>query len=153
VNSPEQPFDAVLELLNDTDAQRRMEESEIHHDRPALAGVIRQLEAHPQIDRALGDKQVQKSKRLRQAIGVAVRIIMEARGWEKTGRKGSLGVRADDAASEARHNKGGLALWFVRAERYKRSDGMPFRSVRQRWRDLEASGSPESRNGKKERRH
>ena len=39
VNDPEQPFDSVLEFFNDADRQRRMEESEIHHDRPALAGV------------------------------------------------------------------------------------------------------------------
>lgn len=151
VNSPEQHFEALLEELNDTDTQRRMEESEIYHDRPALAGVIRQLEAHPAIDGALADSRIQKSKRLRQAVGVAVRIIMEGRGWETTGRKGSLGVRAEGSPTERKYNKGGLSFWFVRAERYKRRDGMPFRSVRQRYRELHPA-SPESPNGKPESR-
>jgi hypothetical protein len=77
-----------------------------------------------------------RTKRLRQVVGVVVRIIMEARGWQKTGRKGSLGVRAAVSGSTGRpgtyHNTGGLAFWFLRAERYERKDGMPYRSVRQR---------------------
>ncbi len=44
-NDPEQPFDRILEFFNDPEHQRRMEDSEIHHDRPALAGVVRELEA------------------------------------------------------------------------------------------------------------
>ena len=38
VNDPEQPFDVVLDFFSDADRQRRMEESELHHDRPPLAG-------------------------------------------------------------------------------------------------------------------
>ena len=49
----EQPFDAVLEFFNDADRQRRMEESELHHNRPPLAGVVRELESVPAIDRFL----------------------------------------------------------------------------------------------------
>jgi hypothetical protein len=77
VNDPDQPFDAVLEFFNDTNRQRRMEESEIHHDRPPLSGVVRELEAHPAIDRSLADTHTHKSKRLRQAVGVVVRMIMQ----------------------------------------------------------------------------
>ena len=55
VNDPDQAFDALLEFFNDCNRQRRMEESEIHHDRPPLAGVVRELESHPAIDRALAD--------------------------------------------------------------------------------------------------
>ena len=51
VNDPEQPFAEVLEFFNDEDRQRRMEESETHHDRPPLAGVVRELESQPAIDR------------------------------------------------------------------------------------------------------
>ena len=47
------PFDTVLEFFNDADRQRRMEESERHHDRSPLAGVVRELEAQPAIDRFL----------------------------------------------------------------------------------------------------
>ncbi len=41
VNDAEQPFDDVLEFFNVKERQRRLEDSEIHHDRPALAGVVR----------------------------------------------------------------------------------------------------------------
>ena len=139
MKDPEQPFDAVLEFFNDENRQRRMEESEIHHDRPPLAGVVRELESHPTIDRSLAETHTQRSKRLRQAVGVVVRIIMQARGWQKAGRKGSLGVRN---TSESNHNTGGLAFWFIRAERYVLTEGMPFQSVRERYQKL-ASEDPE----------
>ncbi|MEQ9409076.1 MAG: hypothetical protein RIK87_15175 [Fuerstiella sp.] len=143
INDPEQPFDAVLEFFGDPGRQRRMEESELHHDRPPLAGVVRELEAQPDINRFLNEVHADRSKRLRQAIGVVVRIIMEGRGWKKTGRKGSLGVRAvkTDVPSP-RHNTGGLAFWFIRGERYELKEGMPFRSVRDRCRELAASQPP-----------
>lgn len=137
LNDPEQPFDDVLAFFDDPGRQRRMEESEIHHDRPALAGVVRELEAQPAIDQFFACKHPRRTKRLRQAVGVVVRIIMEQRGWKKTGKKGSLGVRANVAKGTttpgAYHNTGGLAFWFLRAERYKYgTDGMPFRSVKER---------------------
>lgn len=136
VNDPEQPFEALLQFFNDEGRQRRMEESEIHHDRPALAGVIRELEAQPEIDDFLSEVHLQRSKRLRQATGVLVRMIMERRGWKKTGKKGSLGVRAKSQRNRPRHNTGGLAFWFIRAERYERRTGMPFKTVRERSRQL-----------------
>lgn len=143
-----QPLDEALAFFNDPDRQRRMEESELHHNRPPLAGVVRELEAQPQIDRFLGAQHPRRTKRFRQAIGVIVRLIMERRGWRKTGKKGSLGVRA---AREARankpgayHNTGGLAFWFLRAERYELAEGMPFRSVRARHRELQSRGSRKS---------
>ena len=139
VNDPDQAFDALLEFFNDCNRQRRMEESEIHHDRPPLAGVVRELESHPAIDRALADIKTQRSKRLRQAVGVMVRMIMLARGWQKTGRKGSLGVRATVKGKTLNHNTGGLAFWFIRAERYELAEGLPFRSVRERCQKLKLS--------------
>ncbi|MBN2292662.1 MAG: hypothetical protein JXM70_09565 [Pirellulales bacterium] len=136
LDDPEQPFDDILAFFNDAQRQRRMEESEIHHDRAALSGVVRELEAQPAIDRFLGSQDPRRTKRLRQAVGVVVRMIMEQRGWKKTGRKGSLGVRATvvkgTATPGAYHNTGGLAFWFLRAERYERIEGMPFRAVRDR---------------------
>ena len=39
----------------------------------------------------------------------------------------------------AYHNTGGLAFWFLRAERYERVDGMPYRSVRGRAARVERS--------------
>ena len=144
VNDPAMPFDIVLEFFSDPGRQRRMEESEIHHDRSPLAGVVRELEAQPEIDRFLSEIHANRSKRLRQAIGVVVRIVMESRGWRRTGRKGSLGVRAAKTGTpRPQHNSGGLAFWFVRAERYEREEDMPYRSVRDRCREFDAQASEE----------
>ena len=137
LNDPEQPFDEVLAFFSDGDRQRRMEESETHHDRAPLAGVVRELETQPGIHQFLAGVHAGQTKRFRQAIGVATRMIMERRGWKKTGKKGSLGVRAETSSEWPAHNTGGLALWFVRAERYERKAGTPFRSVRQRCEELE----------------
>jgi len=134
-----QVFDEVLRFFSDADRQRRMEESELHHDRAPLAGVVRELESLPAIERVFQNGDPARGKRLRQAIGVVVRMIMEGRGWRKTGRKGSLGVRAPAASDTPQHNTGGLALYFLRAERYERNEGMPFRSVRYRCEQLESA--------------
>jgi hypothetical protein len=64
-------------------------------------------------------------------------MIMERRGWRTTGRKGSLGVRGGSNSQAAHHNTGGLSLWFLRAERYDREGGTPYRSVRERCQELE----------------
>jgi hypothetical protein len=139
VNNSEQPFDVVLKFFNNANRQLRMEESELHHDRSPLAGVVRELEADPAIDGFLADVHARRGTRLRQAIGVLVRIIMERRGWQKTGRKGSLGVRAGGVTRTPAHNTGGLAFWFIRAERYERAEGLPFRSVRKRCQEMESA--------------
>jgi len=144
VNDPKQPFDVVLDFFSDAERQRRMEESELHHDRSPLAGVVRELESHPEIDRFLAGAQIRRNTRFRQAIGVLVRIIMERRGWQKTGRKGSLGVRGAKSSQTPAHNTGGLAFWFLRAERYELPDGMPYESVRDRCKKLETRKSKTS---------
>jgi hypothetical protein len=153
VNDPDQPFDQLLEFFNDSDRQLRMEESEIHHDRPALAGVVRELESLGPVDQFLANQHPRRTKRLRQLIGVIVRIVMERRGWQKTGRKGSLGVRANVSGSTSRpgtyHNTGGLAFWLLRAERYERKSGMPYRSVRQRQRSHDADTTLHERPGQR----
>lgn len=137
-NDSDIAFDEILEFFSSEDRQRRMQEAEIHHDRAPLAGVVRELEAHPKISQFLSTIHPRRTKRLRQAIGVVVRMIMERLGWRKTGRKGSLGVRAPAAARTPAHNTGGLAFWFLRAERYELKDGMPYRSVQQRQATLSA---------------
>lgn len=141
VNDAEQPFAELLEFLNDPDRQRRMEESELHHDRAPLAGVVRELESQPGVDKFLREVQTKRNTRFRQAVGVMVRIIMERRGWQKTGRKGSLGVRAAGGTKTAAHNTGGLAFWFVRAERYQLPGGMPYQSVRRQCEDIESGAN------------
>ncbi len=146
LNDPKQPLDDVLSFFNDEDRQRRMEESEIHHDRPPLAGVVRELEAQPSIDKSLSSLHPRYTKRLRQVIGVVVRMIMEQRGWKKTGKKGSLGVRAkplhETATPGAHHNTGGLAFWFMRGERYEHPEYTTFPTVRSRARQFRTA-SPE----------
>ena len=137
-NDPEQPLDVVLEFFSHPDRQRRMEESEIHHDRAPMAGVVRELEAMPAINEFLGTKHPRRSQRLRQAIGVLVRMIMECRGWRRTGKKGSLGVRSAATPGAPNHNTGGLAFWFIRAERYEHDEMAPFPSVRKRCQELES---------------
>lgn len=152
LNDPEQPFDAVLEFFNQEDRQRRMQESEIHHDRAPLAGVVRELEAQPKIDGFLSSMHPQRTKRLRQAVGVVVRMVMERLGWRKTGKKGSLGVRAAVAPRTptpgAYHNTGGLAFWFRRAERYELPAGTPFPTVRARNRKLSQKPTRKSSNNR-----
>ena len=152
LDDPDQPFDDVLAFFSDVGRQRRMEESEIHHDRPALAGVVREFEAQPAVNAFLSSELPRRSKRLRQAVGVVVRIIMEQRGWKKTGKKGSLGVRGrilQGAKTPGNcHNTGGLALWFLRAERYQPADGTPFRSVKERAEEIASLGEKKDRVGK-----
>lgn len=138
LNDPEQPFDATLDFFNDAGRQRRMEESEIHHDRAPMAGVVRELESLRAINHFLSTQQARRNLRLRQAIGVLVRMIMERRGWRKTGKKGSLGVRSAATPGTPRHNTGGLAFWFIRAERYECEKLVPFPTVRQRCQEMES---------------
>ena len=94
VNDPQQPFDAVLDFFNDEDHQRRMEGSKIHHERARLVEVVWELEAQPLIDDFLSSQNPLRANRLREAVGVVVRMVVERLGRERIGKKGSLGVRA-----------------------------------------------------------
>ncbi len=122
VDDPHVDFQAWLNFLNDPARQLRMEDSEEHHLRPALAGVIRELEQSPVFERYFLKSGSTGSARGRQAIGVIVRMIMERRGWHRTGRKGSLGQRLKSAEEGklASHNTSGLSLHFQKAEHYQR---------------------------------
>jgi hypothetical protein len=136
LNDAEQPFADVLAFFDDDDRQRRMLEAEIHHDRAPMAGVVRELESQPSINHFLSEVHPQRTQRMRQAIGVLVRMIMERQGWKKSGKKGSLGVRAEASKASPAHNTGGLAFWFLRAERYELPSGMPYRTAAERHRSL-----------------
>lgn len=127
---PKQPFDFVIRFFDNRERQIRMEDAEVHHDRPPLAGVIREFESQPVIEQFLSKANNKRNTRFRQAVGVLVRMIMEARGWRKTGRKGSLGVRTSPTKGQAAHNSGGLSFWFIRAERYELIEGMPYAKVK-----------------------
>jgi hypothetical protein len=71
-------------------------------------------------------------------------MIMEGRGWHKTGKKGSLGVRSRKEPGTANHNVGGLAFWFIRAERYTHAETKPYPSVRSRCRHFESKAGRHS---------
>ena len=136
-------FPSILAFFDDPDRQRRMVESEEHHDRPALAGVICELEARPDVHQFFLNHDGHTTTRFRQAVGVVVRIIMEDQGWQTTGRKGSLGVRANvpprTTTPGAFPNSGGLALWFTRAERYELPPGRRFLPIAERAQQVEAA--------------
>jgi hypothetical protein len=133
-------FASILEFFDNAERQRRMVESEEHQDRPALAGVVRELEKRTDVHKFFLDNDGHTTMRFRQAVGVVVRMIMKSKGWRTTGRKGSLGVRTSVARTNtpgAYHNTGGLALWFTRAERYEPVNGIPRRSVAERAQEVE----------------
>lgn len=83
------PVDAVLHIMNEPAARQRMIDAETHHGRPALAGVVRDIEAHPAIRPLLADL------RFRQLVGVITMIVMRRIGWTTTGTKGSLAAIAN----------------------------------------------------------
>ena len=105
-----------------------MTEAEAIHGRPALAGVIAELEVLPEVDRYFKGTDAHETTRFRQAVGVAVRVVMEDLGWKGTGRKGSLGVRAKVLAGTTRpgdyqNRPGSLSRWFTKAEHYEPRPG------------------------------
>lgn len=141
VNDPRIPWRDVTLFFEDPARQARMEHSETYHGRPALAGVVLELEALPAIDHFFM-QDGHKTTRFRQAVGVLVRIVMTQRGWRKTGKKGSLGVRANvpprTTTPGAYHNTGGLAFWFTRAERYEHDHRPRYRLAAERAREFSA---------------
>lgn len=133
VKDPRLNFQAVLDFFNESARQIRMEDSEKHHDRSALAGVVRELENTEPFKSFFQRYDAHTTRRMRQAIGVVVRILMEKRGWRKTGRKGSLGQRASvrprTRTPGAYHNTSGLSWWFTRSERYEKQGESPYPAV------------------------
>jgi len=120
---PRIDFKIVTDFLSDSERQKRLCDSEIHHDRPALAGVVLELERVPDVDSFFRGCDSHDTRRFRQAVGVAVKIVMEKLGWTKRGLKGSLGRRKKVAPGTttpgAYYNSSGLSHWFTQAERYE----------------------------------
>ena len=130
---PRLDFQTVLDFFNGSARQTRMEDSEKHHDRPALAGVVRELENTEPFKSFFQGYDGHTTRRVRQAIGVVVRMLMEKRGWKKAGRKGSLGqrtkVQARTTTPAAYHNSSGLSWWFTRSERYEKQGETAYPAV------------------------
>ena len=119
IESKEVDFQKVIDFFNDEKILLRMEDSERHHDRPPLAGCIKEFEQLQTVTEFLSKTDAHKTVRFRQAIGVLVKLHMLKRGWRTKGRKGSLGSR--DKAKMAKgvyENEHGLSRWFLTAERY-----------------------------------
>jgi hypothetical protein len=86
------PFGAVIDFFICGGRQRRMRESEVHHDRAPLAGVVQEPESQSPIDHSLSSNHPHSAKRLRRAAGVAYHMSLEHHGWKKTGKRSSLWV-------------------------------------------------------------
>ena len=120
---PRLDFDEILAFFEDEGRQRRLIDAAAA-GKTALEGVIAELEGLPAVDRFFRGNDVRETKRLRQAIGVIVRILMDRLGWERAGRKGYLGRRARVAAGISwapgePYNESGPSRWFNRAENYR----------------------------------
>lgn len=122
VHDQRSDFQAWLDFFSDETRQIRMEDAEEHHLRPALAGVVRELEENPAFMNYFEKSGEGNTARGRQAIGVIVRMIMVARGWQQSGRKGSLGqrIKSQEEAPGPKHNTSGLSKWFSKVEHYQR---------------------------------
>lgn len=103
-NSPS-ALKSILKIISQPDMQRRMQEAESIYRRPALAGVVVEIESDPEVKAIFDATDSLPGKRLRQATGAAIRMIMEGLGWSKTGIKGSVGP---------------MGKHFNKAERYVR---------------------------------
>ncbi len=122
-------FQAVLDFFNRPEIPIRMEDSEMHHEAPAFAGVVKEFERLPEVDHFLRSHDAHTTRRFRQATGVVILLAMEARGWRKTGKKGALGRRAKVAPGTvtpgAYVNRTGISRWFTETERYEPETGWP----------------------------
>ena len=81
--------DRLFALLNDPANEQRLDDAAAD-GRPAVSGIARLLASDPVIGGALENR---ADHRLRQLIGVAVRLKMERLGWATTGRKATVGSR------------------------------------------------------------
>ena len=97
-------FERLIGFFDDATRQERMVKAVLRDRRPALAGVVVELEQQPWFDAHMRSTPDDDTKRLRRAIGVLVRIIIEMHGFRKTGRKGPLK---------------GQSRWFGSAEMYE----------------------------------
>lgn len=80
-------FERLFALLNDPANEQRLIDAEMH-DLPALAGVVRFIEADPTIERILAGGP--SGFRFRQTVGVTIKLKMARLGWRTTGRKGTV---------------------------------------------------------------
>jgi len=116
VNDNRIKFQEIIHFFNQKEIRQRLLDSEIHHKRPALAGVIVELENLDAIKKFFSTYDAHTTIRFRQAVGVLVKLHMKKMGWYTTSVKGSLGTR--DPMKKYENTKGSLSKWFLRAEHY-----------------------------------
>ena len=105
---------AAIAEINKPEARRRMVEAVDRYGLPALAAVVREIEQNPTFiagaaKRAKADSQL---RRLKQAVGVAVKLAMAEEGW-------SPALTSDGRQDQGRlDNLRTKPRWFTTARRY-----------------------------------
>ena len=127
LNDPRLPIDTIFAYFELDDIRRRMRDAELFHNAPAFAGIVKEFESSPEIDHFFRSNDAHTTQRARQAIGVLIRMTMEANGWKAAGRKGTLGRRAKVTTPTTKpgayFNESGLSRWFTQTERYVPLEG------------------------------
>lgn len=98
----DQAFLKFLDFINLPERRRRMAESVIDHDRPPLAGIIKDLELQSWFRDYMENHTPKEQLRFKQGIGVVVRMVMESYGFR------SEGIASIGAPSQ----------WFKKALKY-----------------------------------
>ena len=88
-NDPQTKFEDILVFLNAPERRNRLVVAQEHFKMCPLAGVVIELE-NSELASYFKTQPKAKTKRLRQAIGVAIKLLMEEMGWTTTGKKGRL---------------------------------------------------------------
>jgi len=121
VNDPAVDWPRLIDWLNQPERQARLEMAEVHFDKPALAGVLRELEGEQFVQDYFDTRSLETTQRVKQALGVLAKLHMEALGWSTTGRKGPLGRRDPGRKASGPHNKPtSFSRYVLSAERYTR---------------------------------
>ena len=87
VNADPGLFDRIVDFCGDPGRRQRMLDA-VGEGRPALAGVVTELEQQPWFEAHM--TAMPETRRLRQAIGVLVKVIVQDHGLRTTGRRGQL---------------------------------------------------------------
>lgn len=89
INDPRFNFEAMVQFFDNQARQQRMIDAQPHFQVPPLGGVVKELEQDPAFA-FLGNADKSQTRRLRQVIGVIVKVVMEQLGYKRAGKKGSL---------------------------------------------------------------
>ena len=97
----------VVAVIGATDARQRMIDAVERHRRPALAGVVTDIETLSSVKRLFTVYGVESTfaRRFKMFVGAVVRVVMAVCGYATTGSKGSMRR---------------ISKWFTRAEIYRR---------------------------------